>query len=282
MVFGCLTLSTGLIATASAADIDHADLASRATNPGAALIQMQFQNQYTPETHNADGYANSFIIQPVIPFVMGEEHYFQSILTRVTLPIVTTPEDANGNHHSGLGDTTILVVPAHREKSKTVKGEFFQWAPVGAVVLPTATQTQTGSGKTSLGPGLFALWNKKNVFTDGDSVQIGGLFYHVWDVGGDGSRDDVSKSFAQPVFNYHFNELFGDKGWYAGTPDDLWSYDHEVDEFTTVPIGARLGKVFSIGKQPVNMFGQAWYSPADDGAYPEYGLKLNLTFLFPE
>ena len=60
----------------------------------------------------------------------------------------------------------------------------------------------------------------------------------------------------------------------------MWTYDFEEDEFTSIPLGARLGKVFKIGKQPVNAFLQSWYNAADPG--PNYAIKFNFTFLFPE
>ena len=57
-----------------------------------------------------------------------------------------------------------------------------------------------------------------------------------------------------PVVVYHFDMLFGQKGWYTGLPDDLWTYAFEEGEFTSIPLGGRLGKVFKFGKQPVNAF----------------------------
>ncbi len=59
----------------------------------------------------------------------------------------------------------------------------------------------------------------------------------------------------------------------------MWSYDFRKSEFTSIPLGARLGRVFSIGKQPVNAFLQSWYNAADSGA--DYTIKFNFTFLFP-
>ncbi len=139
---------------------------------------------------------------------------------------------------------------------------------------------ETGSGKLSLGPGLLAFRNFTKVFNDGDSLLAGGFGYQQWSVAGEGSRQDVSKFFVAPVLVYHFDSLFGQKQWYAGLPDDLWSYDFKKSEFTSIPLGARIGKVFSIGKQPVNAFLQSWYNAADSGA--DYTIKFNFTFLFPE
>jgi hypothetical protein len=255
------------------------NLASDATNPAAALIQLQLQNQYVPSTKNADGAANTFIIQPVYPIVLKKEYYFSSVITRTTIPIVTTPDLPGVGRTTGLGDTDILVVPVHKTPTGG-KGEFFQWGPIAAASIPTATDDETGSGKFSLGPGLMGIRNFTHVFNDGDSFLIGGFGYQQWSVAGEGGRKDVSKFYAAPVIVYHFDTLFGEKGWYTALPDDLWTYDFEESEFTSIPLGARLGKVFHIGKQPLNAFLQSWYNAADPGA--EYAIKFNLTFLFPE
>jgi hypothetical protein len=49
-------------------------------------------------------------------------------------------------------------------------------------------------------------------------------------------------------------------------------------------VGGAVGRVFHIGKQPMNIFAQSWYNPveSDRGASPNYTFKLNVTFLFPE
>jgi hypothetical protein len=167
-------------------------LASNATNPAAALIQLQLQDQFVPSTANADGAANTFIIQPVYPFVLKNEIYFNSIITRTTNPIVTTPDLPGVGRTTGLGDTDTLVVPVHKTPTGG-KGEFFQWGPIAAATIPTATDDETGSGKLSLGPGLLGFRNFTNVFKDGDSFLIGGFGYQQWSVAGSGGRKDVSK-----------------------------------------------------------------------------------------
>ena len=76
------------------------DLTTKATNPVGALIQLQLQDLYIPSSNNSSGYANTAIIQPVVPFDLGGESYFQGIITRTTMPIVTTPE-VNDNRETG-------------------------------------------------------------------------------------------------------------------------------------------------------------------------------------
>ena len=76
-----LTLATfmfglaGPVAAQEAKDADTdkggGDLTTAATNPVGALIQVQLQDLYIPNSRNSEGYANTAIIQPVIPISLG-------------------------------------------------------------------------------------------------------------------------------------------------------------------------------------------------------------------
>lgn len=205
----------------------------------------------------------------------------QSVTGRTLLPLVTTPK-IGGKRTTGLGDSTLLLAPTHKIPFEK-QGEFLTVGPVLGMTIPTATQNETGSKKFSLGPGALVLRNFTDVSTKGDSLLVGVLGYQIWSVAGNSNRAGVSKLFAQPIAIYHFNTLFDQKGWYAGTPDDLWQYDWNNKEMVQIPLGARLGRVFTIGKQPINMFFQSWYNPVSSrGASANYAFKLNLTFLFPQ
>jgi hypothetical protein len=48
-------------------------------------------------------------------------------------------------------------------------------------------------------------------------------------------------------------------------------------------LGGRLGKVFKIGTQPLNLFGQITYNSEDhdNEISADVTYKINLTFLFP-
>ena len=149
------------------------------------------------------------------------------------------------------------------------------------MVLPTASKDETGADVWSLGPGLLALTNLS--LANGDSLMLGALAYHIWDVEDDEGDADVSKTFAQPIFVYKFKSLFDQGGWYIRNPDDLWQYDWEEGEFTLIPLGAAVGRVFSIGKQPVNLFAGGWYNAVSSDRAPtaDYAFKFSLSFLFP-
>ncbi len=243
----------------------HADdLASTATNPVGNLVQMQFGDQVNFSNYNSDGYSNAAILQPVIPFKLNWDAV-PTLITRTTLPIVTTP-DLGGSigRNSGLGD--ILFLGLFLPKIKLEK----QMIGIGpAISAPTATSDFTGSGKWSMGP-AFVYINQTI-----PKLQFGILGWQLWDVAGNDKRNGVSELSFQPFVVKHFN-----KGWYAGTPDVPGTYNFKSDNFT-FPFGLRIGKVTKIGKQPVNLMGEVFGNPWDDGPSAKWSAKLAITFLFP-
>ena len=267
----------------------NTNLANQATNPAAALVQLQLQNVFVPKSDNSSGYANTFIVQPVIPFHLGDDSYFQSLIVRPTIPLaVTTPNpDGREARTTAIGDTTVLLVPTHvNPPHKKNSGHAFgtTWGPIAAVVIPTSTDKRTGGDNLAAGPGLLGIAATKNVFTDGDSLQFGAYGYNIWDVASD--NNDVSTLFAGPVVVYHFKELFDQPGWYLAWTDQLMSWDWETNSAdggkATIPLGARLGRVFNIGSQPMNIFVESDYYAKHRGTSPEWDIKLNVTFLFPK
>lgn len=254
------------------------DLSSQATNPAAPLVQLQLQNVFIPESDNSSGYANQFIIQPVLPFHLSDDGYFPNFITRWTLPVVSTanPDGPLGST-TELGDLTAIGAFAHAHKVSDTFG--FEWGPIAATQVPTATSNRTGSGKLSLGGGLMLIGGKK--LANGDSIQFGGYGYNLWDVAGSSGRADVNQMSLGPVVVYHFAQFLGQPGWYAGWTDELMSFDWEKGGEASIPVGARLGRVFNIGKQPVNVFLQADQHVARRGTEAKWDIKFNMTLLFP-
>ena len=88
--------------------------AAAATDPSVPLTQFQFQNTFVPNTYNADGYANTFVIQPVVPLHLNWD-FFPYHIIRPTLPIIAPTADPDGpaGVEGGLGDLTILDIYMH-------------------------------------------------------------------------------------------------------------------------------------------------------------------------
>jgi hypothetical protein len=276
--------TSGKDAKPAAAGDDKASLANQATNPAAPLIQFQLQNTFEPSNRGASGYGNIFKIQPVIPFSIGEDRYFQNIITRTSLPILTSANpDGAMTSVTGLGDTVIVAILAHRAKISKELG--YVWGPVAATSLPTATSDRTGNDKYSLGGGGLLMFSKQNLFTNGDTVQFGVWGYNLWSVAGRDSRSNVSTFFASPILNYHFSEFLGQKGWYLRWTDELQNYDWKAggSDTAAIPVGGALGKVFAIGKHNVNVFLGGNYNAAyRSGPGERWNIKLNVTLLLPK
>lgn len=247
----------------------HANLAAAATNPVANLIQLQIQDQYSWENHNSDGYSNDFLIQPVVPIPLPWEAV-PLLITRTTLPYVSTPDLGTGVHRKhGFGDTTFLGLFT---PNFGLKGQTIGFGPT--LVFPTGGDNDfTGSGKWQAGPAVIYI----NTQT---STQWGLFSFAQFDIASTSSGEDrthVSKLSIQPILTHHFGE-----GWFVGTPDNPQVYDFNTDKWT-LQLGPQVGRVFNIGKQPVKMFGAVYHNPIDDaGPTAKWTAKVGITFLFPE
>jgi hypothetical protein len=248
----------------------HKNLAEAATNPIANLVQMQAQNSYNWENHNASSYSNATVFQPVIPFALPWEEV-PLLITRTTLPYITTPDfDDPVGRQRGFGDTTLLMLASPKLKTQGVQMGF------GVnTVIPTAGDNDfTGSGKWQAGP-AFLYINMKT-----PKLQWGLFTYQLWDVAnasGGSDRQSVSRLSLQPFITKHL-----DGGWYIGSPDTPQTYDFKSNKWTWA-LGPQAGKVTKIGDQAVKIFGEVLYNPEDDnGPTAEWTAKLGITFLFPD
>jgi len=248
----------------------HQNLAEAATNPIANLMQMQLQDTYNFENHNASGYSNIATLQGVIPINLSSDAV-PLMINRTTVPYVTTPDLGEPvNRKNGFGDTNFLNLFLPRLQTKGVQvGLGFN------SVIPTAGDNEfTGSGKWQIGPSAVYI----NMRTPG--LQWGVFAYQLWDFadGPSGSnRRDVSALSLQPFITMHFK-----KGWYIGTPDTPQTYNFKSDKWTWA-LGGQVGRVMKLGKQPVKLFGEVLYNPEDDnGPNAEWTAKVNVTFLLPK
>ena len=148
--------------TANGPQAGHESLAQKATNPIANLVQLQIQNIFVPNSRGAKGYSNVFVVQPVIPYKIGEQQF----VNRTTFTWLNTPDpDGPVGETSGLGDTAMLNFAVFNVGDAMIG--------VGpSATFPTANddRTGTGAGKWQLGPALLYL-NIKGI----ENVQWGML-----------------------------------------------------------------------------------------------------------
>jgi hypothetical protein len=73
-------------------------------------------------------------------------------------------------------------------------------------------------------------------------------------------------------------------GWYLSSAPVItanWEADDSDDKWT-VPFGGGIGRVFKIGKQPVNLKAAAYYSVEKPDHASDWNLQFTWTFLFPK
>ena len=201
-------------------------------------------------------------IQPVWPFHLNEDW---NLITRTIIPVIDQPEMVPGMDSTfGLGDINMSLFFSPAKPGKVI------WGAGPAISFPTATDDVLGSDQWSVGPSFVALT------MDGPWV-IGGLASHIWSVAGN-DRVDVSSTVIQPFVNYNMAD-----GWYL-TSSPLITANWEADggDVWTIPVGGGAGRVFHVGKLPVNAQLQAFTNVQRPHDGPDWQIRFQLTLLFPK
>ena len=239
--------------------------AAEATDPSVPLTQLQFQNIFTPESYDASGYSNTFIVQPVIPLNIGEDAFFPYHIIRPTIPVIAPTADPDGPRgvHGGLGDTTIVDVFIH--PSEALKTNF----GIGYVgILPTRTHPALGRGEWQLGP----------------SAVVISRAIPKWIVGG---LVEVPFSLESDAYTVQMQGIalrLLPNEWFIGWGDQILKFDDQNGGYD-IPLSLQFGKVVKVGETPMKLFIEPIYTPPglrSGPGGPEWGIKLNLTILFPE
>jgi hypothetical protein len=261
---GILFLFTALATPAVGQQEPSAEeLVKKTQNPVSDLISVPFQNNFNFGTGSKHRTVWVLNIQPVIPFHISENW---NLIARVIMPVINQPSLFPGmSSATGLGDfnPTFFLAPAK-------PGEVI-WGAGPTFTLPTATDRLLGSGKWSMGPaGVVVRMHGPWVY--------GALINNQWSVGGWGDKP-VNAMLLQPFVNYNLPD-----GWYiAGSPilTANWKADKAGDVWT-VPLGAGVGKLFELGKRPINASLAAYGNVAKPEFGSDWQLRFQIQFLFPK
>jgi len=241
----------------------EASLAQAAQNPIASMISLPLQNNTNFGFGEFDRTQNVLNIQPVIPFRISPNW---NLINRTIIPVITQPDfSSETGSNTGLSDINFSAFFSPSKASK------FIWGVGPAIIFPTATSDNLGSGKWSAGPTVVGL-------TMQGSWVIGLLVSNVWSFAGNSDRDDVNFFFSQYFINYNMNH-----GWYlTSAPIITGNWMAEPGNQWIVPFGGGPGKIFRLGKQPMNINVQAFYNVVKPDFGPDWQFRFALTFLFPK
>lgn len=259
-----LMASAALMPVAASAQQDQAaELAKKLANPLAALISvpMQYNNdEYGGANEGAE--VSRLNVQPVIPFSLNDDW---NLISRTIVPLIDQDDfPVDALNESGLGDTTASLF--FSPKAPTAGGWVWGVGPV--LLLPTATEDVLGTEKWGIGPTGVAL-KQTGPWT------VGVLANHLWSVAGEDERDDINATFLQPFLSYttRTHTTFS-----ANTES---TYDWENEQWS-VPLNLQAAQLFKIGPQIMQfMVGARYWADAPDDGPDGWGLRLQLTLLFP-
>lgn len=248
----------------SAAEPSNDDLRKATQNPMADLVSIPVQNNTNFGYGPLEKTQNITNIQPVIPFDLNEDWL---IISRTIVPLVSQPEFYEGQGSKfGLGDINQSLFFGPRKPGKLI------WGTGAVFLLPTATDSRLGGKKWGAGPAAVAL-------TMQGPWVIGGLVQNIWSFAGDSDREDVNQMLAQYFINYNLPN-----GWYlTSSPIITANWQADSDNTWTVPFGGGFGRLFRIGKLPVNTQIQAFYNvEKPDTIGPEWTLRFQVQILLPK
>ncbi len=249
--------------TALAGDKGVEDLAKASQNPVSSLISVPFETNINFNAGPEDETDVITNIKPVVPMSLTKNW---NLINRIIIPAISQGSRGPGlGREFGLGDITYQGFISPAEAGKVI------WGIGPQIGMPTGMDRAT-SDHWTLGPSAVVL------VMPGKWV-IGALVSNVWNIG-DGYNDaaDVNALTFQYFINYNMPG-----GWYLSmAPTITANWEADSDNTWTIPVGGAIGRVFKIGKQPVNMKAGAYYNVEKPDNASDWTLQFGLTFMFPK
>jgi hypothetical protein len=255
--FLCLVLI--LAAASLCAQETNEELAQAAANPLADLISIPVQNNLDFGLGEYNRSRNVLNFQPVIPLAGGK------IITRTILPVVWIPDisSESGSLSSGLSDTTFTAFYVPPTKGNLT------WGPGVALDIPTGGEMR-GSQKWSIGPSVVVL-------AQPGPWTLGILANTVWSFAGNSDRHAVNKGFLQ----YFIVRQLGNGLYVNSAPIITANWKAPEGQKWVVPFGAGIGKLFRVGKLPINAQVGAYYNLVKPDVGPKWQFRIQVQFILP-
>jgi hypothetical protein len=252
----CTIVRTAAADDASSANAVNSNLVKQANAPISTILQIRFQDSYSPTWQGVHGQGNAFSIAITAPLpefrlLPFPQLSLLKIPTAITLPSGQTE----------FGDLSFLDLAIFRSGNNFV----FGFGPT--FTFPTANAPTAGQGKWQVGPGAAMAWAPRRWL-------IGVLAQNPISVAGDSNRAPVDQLFLQPFISWQF-----DAGWFVRSEPQL-VFDWETHQ-RLLPVNLGFGRVFPIGKQIVSIFVEPGWNIAHDGPAPRYFINFGAILLYP-
>ena len=256
--------ATALLAAAPAhAELSAEELAKLAQNPVGNLISVPFQNNSNLNAGPDKRTQNILNIQPVIPISVSDEW---NIITRTIVPVISQPLP-DGERSNGIGDTVLTAFLSPAKPGKWI------WGAGPVLQIPTNSNSDLGNRNWGLGPSVVVLHLDK-----GDPWVYGVLANNIWSLSDSGTGGSYNNGLIQPFVNYNFPGGF----YVTSAPIITVNWKADRSQRWTVPLGGGVGKIFHLGRLPVNTQLSAYYNVVTPDNGPNWQIRAQVQFMFPK
>jgi hypothetical protein len=267
----CLqTVSSIAISEEPAGGMSKEEAARAAQNPLASAVSVPLQDNVNFRLGDTKRASNWLNIQPVLPIPVKK----LLIINRFIFPLVYqpdaavaddgTPGYAKSGGEFGTGDLTYSMFFAPAKQGKVIGGA----GPIFS--FPTASVDSLKTKKFGIGPAacLLAMPGK---------FVLGLIVQNIWSVAGASDGTDVNSMLIQYFINYNLP-----LGFYLTTsPIITANWEQPNDQRWVVPVGGGFGKIFKIGKAPINTQIQAYYNAVTPDLGSSWGMRFQVQFFLP-
>jgi hypothetical protein len=254
-VFSLLSADTRADSNSSSTAVTT-DLVKQSNAPISSILQVRFQDTYSPTWQGLPGQGNAVSVAITAPL---PEYRLLPIpqLSLLKIPAeVTIPTQP-----TGFGDVSFLDLAVVRFGHNFVAG-------LGPTfVFPTANHVSLGQGKWQAGPGAAVGWAPRNLL-------IGVLAQNPISFAGDTSRPAVNELFVQPFISL----VFGG-GWFVRSEPQM-VFDWETHK-QVLPVNLGFGRVLNVAGQDLSLFVEPGWNISHDGPSPRYFINFGLILLYP-
>ena len=264
---GAVLVAAFLAVAPARAEMSAEELAKLAQNPVGNLVSLPFQNNTNFNVGPRDGTQNILNIQPVYPIEVNRDW---NLITRTIMPLIWQPGYVAGQGTEfGLGDIQLSAFLS--PSAPTAEGII--WGAGAILQAPTNTDARLGNKNWGLGPTAVVLRIRH-----GDPWVYGVLVNNVWSLSSDERGGAYNNGLIQPFVNYNFASGF----YLTSAPIVTVNWKADSGQQWTVPLGGGVGKIFHLGKLPVNTQLSAYYNVVhpDDGA--NWQLRAQVQLMFPK
>ena len=174
------------------------------------------------------------------------------------------PIDLFDGRTTGFGDMYYVGLFSPKEPRKMGDGKFL-WGAGFDLGFPTASEDLLGTGKWQAGPSALGVYL-------GPKWKLGALVQHYWDFAGDDDRDPVNLTNLQYFYMYSLDEVTS----IGAAPNIIVNWEQEGGNEVTLPIGLGINRTFQMGKVPVRVGAEVYYSVIQPDDVP--GAEWNFRF----